>query len=132
MLLGSSPNGDDNLYRLSFEPGWEKALENLERRGFMAAIGANLKQLADAAAAWHGEPMPGADGPFDVVVNHHIWSGWDPSKFDAWIAEVRDYEKLFPVSAPAICHRRSGRARRRRCCGPTASRGAATSGWPTT
>ena len=24
VMLGSSPNGDDNLYRLTFQPGWEK------------------------------------------------------------------------------------------------------------
>jgi len=96
VLLGSSPNGDDNIYRLSFEPGWEKALEKIERRGVMAVIGTNLKQLADATAAWRGTPMSGADGPFDVVVNHSLWSGWDTEKFDTWIAEVREYEKLFP------------------------------------
>ena len=98
MLLGSSPNGDDNIYRLSFEPGWEKALEKIERRGFMAAIGSNLKQLADVAASWRGAPMQGADGPFDVVVNHSLWSGWDTKKFDTWIAEVRNYENIFPYS----------------------------------
>jgi hypothetical protein len=98
VLLGSSPNGDDNIYRVTFEPGWEKALENIERRGVMTGIGANLKQLADAVASWRGAPMTGAAGPFDVVVNHSLWSGWDTKKFDAWIAEVRDYEKLFPYS----------------------------------
>jgi len=98
MLLGSSPNGDDNIYRLSFEPGWEKALEKIERRGFMAASGSNLKQLADVAASWRGAPMQGADGPFDVVVNHSLWSGWDTKKFDTWIAEVRNYENIFPYS----------------------------------
>lgn len=94
VLLGSSPNGDDNLYRLTFEPGWEKALEKIERRGVMAGIGANLKQLADATAAWRGTPMPGADGPFDVVVNHRM----GVNNCDDLIAEVREYEKLFPYS----------------------------------
>jgi|CXWL01.1.fsa_nt_gi hypothetical protein len=96
VILGSSPNGDDNLYRLTFERGWEKALEKIERRGFMARVGANLKQLDAAAASWRGEPMHGADGPFDVVVNHHMWSGWDTKRIDNAIAEVRAYEKLFP------------------------------------
>lgn len=96
VLLGSSPNGDDNIYRLTFQPGWERELEKLERRGVMAAIGANLKQLADAAAAWRGTPMLGAEGPFDVLVNHNLWSGGDRSSCDRWIAEVREYEKLFP------------------------------------
>jgi len=98
VLLGSSPNGDDNIYRLTFEPGWEKSLEKIERRGVMATIGANLQQLSTAATSWRGAPMPGADGPFDVVVNHSLWSGWDTKKFDTWIGEVREYEKLFPYS----------------------------------
>ena len=96
VILGSSPNGDDNLYRVTFEPGWEKAFEQIERRGLMARIGADLKQMGDAAARWKGAPMRGAGGPFDVVVNHFLWSGWSPRKFDTWIAEVRDYERLFP------------------------------------
>ncbi len=96
VLLGSSPNGDDNLYRLSFEPGWGKALAALPRQGFMARTGQMLKELGDSAAAWRGEPMPGADGPFDVVVRHHMWSGFDLEKIDSWMAEVRDYEKQFP------------------------------------
>lgn len=96
VILGSSPNGDDNLYRLTFEAGWEKALESLRRHGFMESTGTRLREIAAAAAAWHGDPMRGADGPFDVVVSHHLWSGWDPGKIDGWIDEVRGYEKEFP------------------------------------
>ncbi|MDP3069984.1 MAG: hypothetical protein Q8N18_06820 [Opitutaceae bacterium] len=96
VLLGSSPNGDDNLYRLTFSPGWEKSLERLERRGVMAAIGTSLKQLGDTAAAWRGDVMPGADGPFDVIVSSYWWNGGDSKKLGPWIAEVRDYEKRFP------------------------------------
>ncbi|MEN9402792.1 MAG: hypothetical protein RL091_1495 [Verrucomicrobiota bacterium] len=97
VLLGSSPNGDDNLYRLTFDAGWEKVLAGLERRGVMAGVGAALKNLSDTAAAWQGEPMGGADGPFDVVLTHaNLWSGWDTRKFDRWIAAVRGDERLFP------------------------------------
>lgn len=96
VLLGSSPNGDDSLYRLTFSPGWERALETIERRGFMAGVEGALGLIASATASWGGQPMMGADGPFDVVVSHHIWSGWDPKKLDAWIAEVREYEQRFP------------------------------------
>ncbi len=96
VVLGSSPNGDDNLYRVTFSPGWEKAMAGLERRGVMAGIGADLAKTGQAAATWKGEPMGGADGPYDVIVSHHMWSGADPGKLDGWIAEVRDYEKQFP------------------------------------
>ncbi len=98
VLLGSSPNGDDNLYRLTFESGWEKRLGQLERRGAMAGIGANLKQLGAAALAWHGAEMQGAAGPFDVIIASHWWNGGNPKKFDQWIAEVRDHEKRFPYA----------------------------------
>ncbi|MBK8092630.1 MAG: hypothetical protein IPK32_11785 [Verrucomicrobiaceae bacterium] len=96
ILLGSSPNGDDNLYRLTFAPGWEESLARLERRGVMADIGANLAQLAADAATWHGDPGPRTDSPIDIVVSHYLWSGWDPRKLDRWMADVRDYEKRFP------------------------------------
>ncbi|MEN9402525.1 MAG: hypothetical protein RL091_1228 [Verrucomicrobiota bacterium] len=105
VLLGSSPNGDDNLYRLTFTPGWEKSLEQLERRGLMAGIGATLQDLGGAARQWKGEPMRGADGPYDIVVAHgldqpaggHLWNNAeDPRPFDLWVSEVREYEKLFP------------------------------------
>lgn len=98
VILGSSPNGDDNLYRLTFDAGWEKSLAGLSRRGAMARIGTSLAQLADAAARWQGPPMAGAEGPFDVVVSHHLWSGGDPARLDDWIAEVRDYERQFPYA----------------------------------
>lgn len=96
VLLGSSPNGDDNIYRLRFEAGWEKAVAGLGRRGFMAGVGTNLGQLAEAVARWRGEPMSGAPAPYDVVVDHHMWSGPDLEKVDSWIAGVRAYEKEFP------------------------------------
>ncbi len=107
VLLGSSPNGDDNFYRLTFAPGWEKSLEQLERRGLMAGIGATLQNLGATARRWQGEPMPGADGPCDIVVAHgldqpaggHLWNAAEnPRPFDLWISEVREYEKLFPYS----------------------------------
>lgn len=98
-LLGSSPNGDDNLYRLTFSPGWEKAVEQIERRGVMAAIGASLADVAGAAARWTGEPMPGADGPFDVVLTHaNMWRRWNPDAFAPWIESVREERRKFPYS----------------------------------
>lgn len=96
ILLGSSPNGDENLYRITFAAGWEKAFARLERRGAMARIGNELQRIATAAARWQGEPMLGTDGPYDVIVNHTMWSGWSPQKFTTWIEEVRLYQNRFP------------------------------------
>ncbi|MEW6354809.1 MAG: hypothetical protein AB1696_00670 [Planctomycetota bacterium] len=99
VILGSSPNGDDNLYRVRFGGDWKKELESLPRRGRMADIEANLRHIADAAARWQGPPMIGADGPYDVVVNHYFWNGGPDLKIvDRWIEEVRFYEKAFPYS----------------------------------
>ncbi len=96
VILGSSPNGDDSLYRLALDPGWEKSIENLGRHNLMAEIGGTLELISEKARRWTGPPLPGADGPFDVIVNHSLWSGWNPKKFENWIDEVRFYQKRFP------------------------------------
>jgi len=98
VLLGSSRNGDDNLYRVRFDGNWKQQMESLPRRGQMAAIETNLQQFAKTAASWAGQPMAGADGPFDVVVSHHLWSSPDLKDVDGWIKEIRFYEKTFPYS----------------------------------
>lgn len=96
VILGSSPNGDDSLYRLTLDDGWEKSLASLARQNRMAEIGSTLEQIGRSARHWTGTALPGAEGPFDVIVNHSIWSGWNPQKFENWIAEVRKYQKRFP------------------------------------
>ncbi|HRP04927.1 MAG TPA: hypothetical protein PLV87_08455 [Opitutaceae bacterium] len=96
VILGSSPNGDDSLYRLTLTPGWEESLTNLTRHNRMAEIGSTLKEIGARARQWEGSPLPGADGPFDVIVNHSLWSGWNPQKFQNWIDEVHLYQKRFP------------------------------------
>ena len=48
VLLGSSPNGDDNIYRLRFDAGWQGDVAALQRRGVMAAIETNLEELTEA------------------------------------------------------------------------------------
>ncbi len=98
VLLGSSPNGDDNLYRLTFTPGWEKELAQIPRRGLMAGIGETLRQVGNAAASWRGDPLPGSAAPYDVVVNHTLWSGWSTRKIETWINEVHEYERRFPYA----------------------------------
>jgi len=54
VLLGSSRNGDDNLYRVRFDGNWKQQMESLPRRGQMAAIETNLQQFAKTAASWAG------------------------------------------------------------------------------
>jgi hypothetical protein len=98
VLLGSSPNGDDNVYRLRFDDGWEEALAALERRGVMADVENDLRSLADAIGHWDAQPLNGASGPCDIVVDHHMWSGPNMAKLDSWMAGVRAYEEEFPYA----------------------------------
>ncbi len=96
VLLGSSPNGDDNVVRVRFNEGWEAGLAALPRRGLMARVGQDLQGLAEAVDRWQGQPLAGAPAPYDIVVDHHMWSGPDLKKVDSWIAGVRAYEQAFP------------------------------------
>ena len=82
VLLGSSPNGDDNVYRLRFDAGWEDAIAGLTRRGFMAGVEDDLDELASAIGSWNGTPLDEAAKPYDIVIDHHMWSGPDLAKLD--------------------------------------------------
>ena len=97
VLLGSSPNGDDNLYRVTFTPGWEKAVTSLTRRGHMATIGKSLTELSAAIKQWKGTPAAGQPGPYLVSLE----GGWmdTPAKvasIERGLEEVRFYERRFP------------------------------------
>ncbi len=97
ILLGSGLGGDDNLYRVTLDGDWSRALASLPRSGQRKAVGDNLELVARQAAQWRGTPMTGADGPIDVIVTHHMWAGRTTLKsVDAWIDEVRFFEKNFP------------------------------------
>ena len=73
VVLGSSPNGDDNLYRITFAPGWEKAVASLTRRGHMATIGKSLAELSAAVKPWKGTPATGQPGPYLVLTEVDGW-----------------------------------------------------------
>jgi hypothetical protein len=97
ILLGSALGGDDNLYRVTFDGDWGKQLALLPRSGLRKVVGESLDVVGQQAAHWRGSPMTGADRPIDVVVNHHMWAGRTTLKsVDAWIDEVRFFEKNFP------------------------------------
>ena len=96
VLLASSPNGDDNLYRLHYDSGWEKEIEGLKHNGVMAIIDKNLQQVADTVAKWNGKPLAGQSGPYDIVVNHYFLTENSLQQIDNWIREVQDYKQKFP------------------------------------
>ncbi len=95
VVLGSGTGGDDNLYRVRFDSTWKQPLERLPRRGRLDRISTGIEQIA--AAAWKGEPMRGAPGPFDVMATAHMMGPRvTPKSAAAWIEEVRFFEKQFP------------------------------------
>ncbi len=47
VYLASSPNGDNNLYRILIDMEWKETVKKLERRGKMARIGSNLDILLE-------------------------------------------------------------------------------------
>ncbi len=99
VILGSGTGGDDNLYRVRFDADWKAQLEKLPRRGRLERISTGIEQLAAKAAAWQGEPMRGAGGPFDVIVPGHMMGPRvTPKSVATWIEEVRFFEKQFPYS----------------------------------
>ncbi len=97
VLLSSGLGGDDNLYRVTLERGWEKALAALPNSGQRKVVAENLDLLARQAAQWQGSTMAGTEGPVDVMVTHHMWAARTSLKsVDAWIEEVRFFAKSFP------------------------------------
>ena len=99
ILLGSGTGGDDNLYRVTLNGDWKRQLESLPRSGRLQAVEKSLGSIAEVSAKWEGAPMTGAAGPFDVVVNHHLWAPRATlTKLDDWIDEVRFFEQQFPYA----------------------------------
>ena len=45
VILGSGQGGDDNLYRLTFERGWQSALAKLPRTGSRKVVSENVERL---------------------------------------------------------------------------------------
>ncbi|MEI7533234.1 MAG: hypothetical protein WCK57_02615 [Verrucomicrobiae bacterium] len=99
VVLGSCPNGDDNLYRITFTPGWEKEVEALTRQGQMATIGKSLADLSADIKEWKGTPAKGQTGPYLISLK----GGWmdTPAKvadINPPVEDVRFYEQQFPYT----------------------------------
>ncbi len=97
VILGSGTGGDDNLYRIRFDSGWKKQLEQLPRRGRLDRISTQIEGLSALAAKWQGEPMRGAGGPYDVMATAHLMGPRVTAKSAAaWMEEVRFFAQQFP------------------------------------
>lgn len=51
LYLGSSPNGDETIYRIDLSGDWRREIETLERQGAAAQVGRNLAVLDEQVRA---------------------------------------------------------------------------------
>jgi lambda-carrageenase len=100
--LGSSPNGDDTVYRLDLSGDWVATLNNMDRQGHAEAIGANLSKLREQVMAYEGKPHDDR-GPFLVMRGGDVAAGRgtiapEKTKVDAFEAEHQWYRSQFPYA----------------------------------
>ena len=62
LYLGSTPHGDNVIYRIRMDGDWEQAVDALERHGLARAIGRNLDTVRLQALSHVGGEAPG--GPY--------------------------------------------------------------------
>lgn len=59
LYLGSTPNGDETLYRIDLSGDWISAVRNLERQGLARRIGETIERIWQQVQAYPGrEPKP--------------------------------------------------------------------------
>ncbi len=71
VVFGSSPNGDDNIYIVTFDANWKNELKNLPSpfgSGIDATVLANVNAVTEATKTWNGVPATGQAGPYNYVV----------------------------------------------------------------
>lgn len=54
--LGSSPNGDETVYRIDMKKDWLNQIKQLQRQGQIRTIGDNLARLRQQVLAYQGKP----------------------------------------------------------------------------
>ncbi len=97
LVLASAPNGDDSIYLVHFNAGWEKALASLGRQGISARIAASIAELSRQVRDWKGTPARGQGRPIPVEVRgFNVTRPEELKNIDQAIAEVRFFEREFP------------------------------------
>lgn len=102
ILLGSTPNGDDRLYRLKLDAGWEGRFQSMSWTGRAAKVTANLEKLYEQVRAYRGEV------PKDRPVTWHSIAGGSPDsekRLRSLFGTVRRYEQEFPYPSQKFCLR---------------------------
>lgn len=100
LVLGSSPNGDDNLYLVTFDDSWRDDLRNLASphgAGVDAKVRDNLLAIDAAATAWTGVPAIGQPGPYPLTVIAGFPPAGGAGPRATWaIDAIRGYLARFP------------------------------------
>ena len=102
MWLGSSPNGDDSLYRSNFLKGWKESFKGLMYKGVIAETERNIDTLNMQVRSWKGQRVMGQKGPF--VIDMESWKIDGPeelvSEMSAFhsVKIMKQLEERFPYS----------------------------------
>lgn len=68
--LGSSPDGDDTIYRVAFTESWAETIESIERCHHLATVGGNIERIAAGGERGVAET---ADPPRKWDVELGLW-----------------------------------------------------------
>jgi hypothetical protein len=103
MFLGSTPNGDETIYRVRLTRGWEDSVAGLERRGLAAEIGQTLMDVrrsvletaSSGPGAWLPESPP-ADQPKPPFELQHFSLSYDALDRATYARLVNSFEEQIP------------------------------------
>ena len=92
IYLSSSPNGDDCIYRVQFEKGWERSLASLQREGKMRHVSENLNRIREQVKNYRGS-APAEPRYIQLVGFGSIATAPQLESFRQLIAQ---YRRVFP------------------------------------
>lgn len=97
VLLGASPNGDDNIYWLELGPGWEREVAELKSSGRIAEVSQSIQQISERTTEWKGQPLHRPQVKYPITTRECFLDAPDVlSKVDLLISQTRQAEALFP------------------------------------
>ncbi len=94
LYLGSSPNGDDTIYRVPLDGDFAAAFSALERQGAASRMAGNLAELKRQVLNYPGETA-GPDRRYSVKMLPGVSR---PGQVDTWKRAVRWFREEFPYA----------------------------------
>lgn len=95
LVLASTPNGDDQVYRLRLQGNWSRAMRNMRRTGKMQDVAANLERIRRQVIAYKNR----AERPNDGAKYVHVVSVGSPNTpnlLQSHFQVVDFYRRRFP------------------------------------